>query len=423
MEYSMYYCPECGKKYKVKGEGRSITCKSCTGVYLIKKSLTFVHISDLHLGKNLCDMDLIDDQRYILMQIIGIIKNKAVDGVFISGDIYDRAVPSEAATELLNEFLEELSKLKINIFIISGNHDSDERLNYGSRLFESSHIYISAKYRGKLFKYTMNDGDGEVDIYMLPFIKASTVKNMFPDADISSYNDALRVVIENEHIDPQRRNILLAHQFVAGKGKDPRISGSESVATQCVGTVEKVGYDLFDAFDYVALGHIHSPQSVGREEIRYSGSPLKYSLSEVNDNKSVPIITMGPKGNTEIELVALKPLRNLRHLKGNMSDLLRNDNIVFPNDYIYITLTDEDIQNDAMHICRQRYPYTVKVDYENSHTKQIENADIDIKIRNKSFDEVIRDFYSAMYGSDISDDEMKVMMETAKEAGVINEAG
>ena len=210
-------------------------------------------MADLHLGRNLCEMDLIDDQRYILRQIVNIVKEKEADGVIIAGDVYDKAVPSEAATRLLSDFLDELARLKVKTFIISGNHDSDERLGYGSNLFESNKIFISAKYNGTLMKHTMNDGNGELDIWLLPFVKASQVKRFYPDEEINSYDDAVRVVIDKAGIDPERRNMLIAHQFVTGRGSAPKMSGSESIATRSVGAVELVGVDIFSAFDYVAL--------------------------------------------------------------------------------------------------------------------------------------------------------------------------
>ena len=422
-EFEIYRCPRCGKKYKVKSGLGRIKCSACKDVYLLKKNLTFVHMADLHLGRNLCEMDLIDDQRYILRQIVNIVKEKEADGVIIAGDVYDKAVPSEAATRLLSDFLDELARLKVKTFIISGNHDSDERLGYGSNLFESNKIFISAKYNGTLMKHTMNDGNGELDIWLLPFVKASQVKRFYPDEEINSYDDAVRVVIDKAGIDPERRNMLIAHQFVTGRGSAPKMSGSESIATRSVGAVELVGVDIFSAFDYVALGHIHSSQSVERYEVRYAGSPLKYSLSEVNSNKSVTLVTAGKKGSFKIETVPLRPLRDLRHIRGEMSVLLKKENIMSPNDYLYVTLTDEEVRPDAIGIFRQSYPYTVRLDYDNSHTKELEKNDVDIRIRNKTFDELVTDFYSEIYGCEISDDEMKVMKDIAKEAGVINEAG
>ena len=213
----------------------------------------------------------------------------------------------------------------------------------------------------------------------------------------------------------------MAHQFVAGKGADPALAGSESIGTQSVGLVEKIGCDCFDAFDYVALGHIHSPQSVGRDAVRYAGSPLKYSLSEANNSKSVPLITVSAEEGIEIALLPLKPMRDMRHVKGPLKELLDKKNVTAPEDFIYATLTDEDTLSDAMGIFQQVYPHTVRIDYDNSHTKEIEQVDISKIAENKSFPELIGDFYRLMYGCEITEEEMDVMRTAAREAGVINE--
>ncbi len=383
--------------------------------------MKLMHLGDLHLGKSLGDFDLNEDQKYILDQILGIIDEREVDGILIAGDVYDRAVPSESATNLLDYFLKCLADKKVKTFMISGNHDSDDRLNYGSSLFAANHIYISAQFMGNLYRQTVIDEHGEADIYLLPFVKASQVRHFYPEEKIESYDDAVRTILAHAQIDPGKRNILVAHQFVAGKGADPELGGSESAGTQSVGLVEKIGYDCFDGFDYVALGHIHSPQSVGRKEVRYSGSPLKYSLSEVGNDKSVPVITLGEKGDVEIELVKLRPMRDMRHLKGPIEKLLDRENITSPEDFIYATLTNEDIIDDAMGILQQVYPNTVKIDYDNSRTREIDRIDIANIAEQKSFDELIGDFYRKMYGCDISEEEMQVMKEAAKEAGVIDE--
>lgn len=383
--------------------------------------MKLLHLGDLHLGKSLGDFDLIEDQKYILNQILELIDKESVDAVLIAGDVYDRAVPSEAATRLLDLLLNQLASRKVKTFMISGNHDSDERLNYGSALFERNDIYISAKYRGNLDKYIIGDGDAEVSIYLLPFVKASHVKHYFPKAEIQTYEDAVKVILENADIDSEKINILVAHQFVAGKGEDPALSGSEGAGTQSVGLVEKIGYDCFDDFDYVALGHIHSPQRIGRDEVRYSGSPLKYSLSEVNNEKSVPIITIDEKNHVNIELFPLKPMRDMRHIKGKMEDLLSKANVTSTEDFIYATLTDEDIINDAMGIFQQTYPNTVKIDYDNRRTKEIGQVDITNLAQNRSFAELIEDFYRLMYSCEISQEEMDLMKTVAREAGIIDE--
>ncbi len=384
--------------------------------------MKFLHLGDLHLGKTLSDFDLIEDQRYILDQILHIAEKESIDGVFIAGDVYDKSIPSEAATKLLDYFMIKLAQKEIKVFMVSGNHDSDDRLNYGSTLFASNQIFISAVFDGTIHKQSFASGDTEIDIYMLPFVKVSQVRHYFPDEDIECYDDAVRTIIKNMSINPQNKNILVAHQFVAGTGEDPELAGSESVGTQSVGMVEKIGYTCFDDFDYVALGHIHSPQRVGRDEIRYSGSPLKYSLSEANNEKSVPLITVSAEEKVKIELVPLKPMRDMRHIKGTLKELLDKKNVKAPEDFIYATLTDEDIVNDAMGIFQQVYPNTVRIDYDNSHTKEIEQVDISRIAENKSFPELIEDFYRQMYGCEITEEEMDVMRAAAREAGVINEA-
>ncbi len=385
--------------------------------------MKFLHLGDLHLGKTLFDFDLVEDQRYILDQILCIAEKESVDGVLIAGDVYDKSVPSEAATKLLDYFLMKLAQKEIKVFMVSGNHDSDDRLNYGSTLFASNQIFISAVFDGTLHRQSFAEEDTKINIYMLPFVKASQVRHYFPDEKIESYDDAVQTIIRNTDINKGNKNILVAHQFVSGKGEDPALAGSESVGTQSVGLVEKIGYDCFNDFDYVALGHIHSPQKVGREEIRYAGSPLKYSLSEANNEKSVSLITVSAEERVKIELVPLKPMRNVRHIKGTLKELLDKKNVKAPEDFIYATLTDEDIINDAMGIFQQVYPNTVRIDYDNSHTREIEQVDISKIAENKSFPELIGDFYRLMYGCEITEEEMDVMRTAAREARVINEAG
>ena len=385
--------------------------------------MRFLHLGDLHLGKSLLDFDLISDQKYLLDQIFDMIRTKKIDAVLIAGDIYDKSIPSEAAVRLFDSFIRRLAEEKILTFIISGNHDSEERLNFGSSLFELSDIYIAAKYEGVLYEKTVFDEEGEIHIWLLPFVKASVVRHYFPEEKIDSYEKAVRIVLEHAQIDRTKRNIILAHQFVTGENlEEPELGGSEGLSVQSVGLIEKISYRCFDDFDYVALGHIHSPQRVGRDEVRYSGSLMKYSLREARRAKTLPVITMGKKGEIEIETVELKPLHDLRHIKGTMENLLKKENIVNPEDYIYVTLMDEDIITDAVGIFRQHYPNMVKLDYDNSHTQEIESIDFSKIGEKKEFPELIADFYHQMYGCEISEEEQKIMREVAREAGVHYEA-
>lgn len=383
--------------------------------------MKIMHLGDLHIGKSLGDFDLYEDQKYILEQVLNLIKEKSVDALLIAGDVYDKAIPGEKSVQLLDYFLKRLVETGIKTYMISGNHDSDERLNFGSSLFESNNIYINSKFNGILKKYSLNDEFGELNIYLLPFVKASQVQHFFPEEKIDSYDMAVRTILKHSDFDACKRNILVAHQFVAGKD-DPEIAGSEGLSVHNVGMVEKIGYRSLAEFDYVALGHIHSPQSVGLKHIRYCGSPLKYSLSEVNNNKSVPVITFKDKGEVLVEFAPLLPMRDIRHLRGNIKNLLDKKNISCENDFIYATLTNEDIVNDAMGIFREYYPNTVKIDYDNSHTKEIENVDITRITQNKTFDELIKDFYMQMYSCDMGEEELEIMKWAAKEAGVGNEA-
>lgn len=383
--------------------------------------MKFLHLGDLHIGKSLLDFSLIDDQKYILDKIIEIAENRKVDGVLIAGDVYDRAIPSEEAVRLFDYFLCTLSDKKIKTFVISGNHDSDVRLNFGSSLFESNGVYIASKFDGKISKKELTVGREIVSIYMLPFVKASQVRYFYPKAKIETYEDAVRTIIENADIDKNATNILVAHQFVAGGGEDTVLAGSESAAVQNVGLVEQIGACVFDCFDYVALGHIHAPQQIKRETLRYSGSPLKYSLSEISNEKSMPLVLI-EDGEVSVELIDLKPMRDLRHIKGRMEQLLDKENITSPDDYIYVTLTDENIINDAMGIFQQVYPNTLRIDYDNSHTRELESVDITKLDENKSFGELISDFYKMVYKCEMTDEEMAIMMDVAREEGLVNEA-
>ncbi|MBQ6132784.1 MAG: exonuclease SbcCD subunit D [Lachnospiraceae bacterium] len=383
--------------------------------------MKLLHIGDLHIGRSLFDFSLIDDQRFILDQIISVADQREVEAVIIAGDVYDRAVPSEEAVGLFDHFLRELASRHIKTFVISGNHDSDERLNFGSSLFETNEIYISSKFDGKLFKKELKDKDKTINIYLLPFVKASQVRHFYPDAEIETYEDAVRTIIDNADINEAETNILAAHQFVAGKGKETIFSGSESAGVLNVGLVEQIGASCFERFDYVALGHIHAPQQLGRETLRYCGSPLKYSLSEINNDKSMPLISI-EDGNVSVELIPLEPKRDMRHIKGRMEQLLDKENIRSPEDFVYVTLTDEDVISDAMGIFQQVYPNTVRIDYDNDHTRELERVDITRIGENKSFDELISEFYQMVYKCDISDEELSIMMDAAREAGVLDEA-
>lgn len=383
--------------------------------------MKLLHLGDLHIGKSVNDYSMIEDQKYIFHEILMMIDKYQVDGVLIAGDVYDKAVPSEEAVAVLDGFLCQLAERQVKTYMISGNHDSDERLHFGSALFETNGIYICSKYRGELYKQTAEDEYGKVNLYLLPFVKASQVRHFFPEEEIETYDQAIDVILKHASINKKERNILIAHQFVVSSREEPRLGGSENASVQQVGTIEKISSDRFSLFDYVALGHIHSPQRIGRDTIRYCGSPLKYSLSEVSREKSVPMLTLGKKGALDMEFLPLRPRRDMRHLKGRLEQLLDKNNITDTDDYIYVTLTDEIPIPDAMAMLRQYYPNMMKLDYENSYTRGAEAIDITRVTRKKDFPELISEFYHMMCGRDMEEKERQILLEAAKEADIIDE--
>lgn len=380
--------------------------------------MKLIHLSDLHLGKSVYEFSMIEDQRYMLEQILGMIRQEDMDAVLLAGDIYDRSIPSEEAVKLLDSFLTELAKMEKKVFVISGNHDSDERLHYGSRLFRENGIYIAGRYEGEIPCVDLEDDYGSVHIWMMPYVKASRVAHFFPEADTSTYDSAFRAAISHCEVKKEERNVILVHQFVTGREKEVELSGSESAVAN-VGTIDKISADCFDDFDYVAMGHIHSAQAVERETCRYAGSPLKYSLNkkELEMPKTVPVITLYEKGNIEVKLNFLNPLREVRRIKGRLKDLLEHAEDT--EDYIYVTLTDEETQYDAMARIQEVYPNTMKLDYDNSSTWAIQGEENLLETEEKSFQELVADFYQLINGGEPDPEEWKLIEDVAREAGVI----
>ena len=352
--------------------------------------MKILHLADLHIGKIIYEQSLLEDQEYMLKQIEKIIEKEKIEAVLISGDIYDRSIPPADAVEVLDKFLNNLIKiLKVKVFIISGNHDSKERLNFGSKIFENDGLYIQTTYNGRIRKVEL---DEKINIYMLPFIKPIEVKQYFENEKIETYNDAIKHIIENEKLDKTKINILMAHQFVTSGTTNPETCESETIN---VGGLDNVDASNFSEFDYVALGHIHGPQKIGKEKIRYSGTMLKYSFSEVNHHKSVVIIEI-KNGKVDFKLESLTPLRDMRKIQGPIEELVKKENYEGTNqqDYIKAVITNEEAIYDAIGQIRKIYPNTLSLDILNSKSY---NNDIDIenfgKIKEKSEFELFNDFY------------------------------
>lgn len=326
--------------------------------------MKFIHLSDLHLGKRIYETSLIEDQQHILAQILEIVDGENPDGVLIAGDVYDKAIQSVEAINLFDDFLNRLYERSLPVFIISGNHDSAERMAFGAKIMSPGGIYIAPPYQGEVYKVDLEDGFGPLHIFMLPFVKKSLVKSLFPEEEIETTTDALRCVLSHTQLNGDDRNILIAHQFITGS----QTSDSEEYA---VGGADNVDAFVFDAFDYVALGHIHGPQPAGRETIRYCGTPLKYSFSEVDHEKSVTVVEMKEKGSVLIRTIPLKPLRDMKQLKGSYQELMNAGFTAETNraDFYRIILTDENDVTDAIARLRTVYPNILTLEYDNKRTQ------------------------------------------------------
>lgn len=327
--------------------------------------MKFLHLADLHLGKRVNGFSMLEDQAHILRQILAILDDEQPDGVLIAGDVYDKSVPSVEAVELLDGFLTELRTRGVPVLLISGNHDSPERLAFGGRVMDSCGIHISPVYDGALAPVTLHDEFGPVHVWLLPFVKPAHMRRWFPDADIESYTDAVAEAVAHMDIDTAARNVLVTHQFVTGGTR----SGSEELS---VGGTDNVDSGVFAPFDYVALGHLHGAQHIGRETIRYAGSPLKYSFSEARQHKSVTVVTLGEKGDVQVRTVALTPLRELREIRGSYNELTARsfyEHTTYRSDYLHLILTDEQDVFDAMSRLRTIYPYLMTLDYDNARTR------------------------------------------------------
>ena len=362
--------------------------------------MKFVHLSDLHLGKRVNEYSMLEDQEYILTKIINIIDDEKPAGVIIAGDVYDKSIPSAEAVQMFDDFLTRLAKRNLQVFIISGNHDSPERMSFGSRLMDQSGIHISQVYSGKIEPFALKDEHGIINVYMLPFVKPAHVKR-FSDESIESYTDAIRVAVAEMNVVQSARNLLITHQFVTGATR----SESEDVS---VGGSDNVDVSVFDGFDYVALGHIHSPQNCTSERVRYCGTPLKYSFSEAKDNKSVTVVELAKKGILSVKTVALVPMRDMVEIKGRYNEIMLKsfyENTSYQEDYIHITLTDEEDIVDAIGKLRTVYHNLMKLDYDNKRTRSVAQVDGAVDVETKTPIELFSDFYELQNNQPMSDEQ------------------
>jgi len=362
--------------------------------------MKLIHLSDLHLGKRVNEFSMLEDQQYILTEILQIIDREKPDGVMTAGDVYDKSVPSAEAVALLDDFLVRLAKRDLQVFLISGNHDSPERMAFGGRLMAQSGVHLAPVYDGKVSPITLTDNYGPVNLYLLPFLKPAHVRRCFPEREILTYTDALAAAIEAMGADPAQRNVLVTHQFVTGAAR----CESEEIS---VGGTDNVDVSVFEPFDYVALGHIHGPQQVGRETVRYCGTPLKYSFSEAKHQKSVTVVELGEKGAVSVRTVPLAPMRDLAELRGTYEELTFRgfyQGTSYPRDYVHITLTDEEDIPDAVSKLRIIYPNLMKLDYDNKRTRAgivLERAED----QQRSPLELLEEFYEKQNGQPMGEEQ------------------
>lgn len=369
--------------------------------------MKLIHLSDLHLGKRVNEFSMLEDQEYILTKIINIIDEQNPQGVIIAGDVYDKSVPSAEAVELFDDFLFRLSKRNLKVFVISGNHDSAERIAFGGRLMDKSGIYMSPVYNGKVEPIALEDEYGSLNVYMLPFVKPSNVRRFYPENEIVSYTDAIKLAVDGMHIDEAQRNILITHQFVTGALR----TESEEVS---VGGTDNVDASAFDGFDYIALGHIHRSQKCGSEFVRYSGTPLKYSFSEAKDVKSVTVVEMKEKGNIELSFIPLTPKRDMVEIKGKYDEVMLKsfyEGTTYDEDYMHITLTDEEDIPDVLTKLRVVYKNIMKLDYDNLRTRHSAEITGASDVKSKSPLEHFSEFYEQQNGQPLSEEQTTFMME------------
>ena len=378
--------------------------------------MKLIHLSDLHLGKRVNEFSMLEDQAFILKQILEIADREKPDGVLLAGDLYDKPVPPAEAVGLLDWFLTELSVRKIAVFAISGNHDSAERIAFGSRLMGDRGVFLSPVYDGTVEKVEMQDEYGTVCVYLLPFLKPAVVRGVWKHKSdgesgaeygedtavdqIRTYDDALRRAVSSIQLDLSKRNLLVSHQFVTGASR----CESEEIF---VGGLDQIDASIFDDFDYVALGHIHSPQHVGRETVRYCGTPQKYSFSEAGQEKSVTVVELKEKGDVSISTIPLRPLRDLRKIKGTYLEVTSRDFYAKTNtsDYLQITLTDEEDILDGLQKLRIIYPNLMQLEYDNQRTRENQEILQVQAMEEKSELELFEEFYQLQNNQPMSEEQ------------------
>ena len=374
--------------------------------------MKFLHLSDLHLGKRVNEFPMLADQKAILAQILKIADDERPNAVLIAGDVYDKSVPPVEAVDLFDDFLVKLAARKLPVYVIGGNHDSPERLAFCNRLIDASGIHISPAYGGDVRPLSLADGYGKVNIYMLPFVKPANVRRYFPEEQIDSYTDAVRVAISKMQVNAAERNLLVTHQFVTGAAR----CDSEEIS---VGGADNVDLSVFDAFDYVALGHIHGAQNIS-PRVRYCGTPLKYSFSEAKQQKSVTVAELKEKGTLEIRTVPLTPERDMHEIRGTYEEIASKnfyENTTYRSDYMHVTLTDETDVPDAMAKLRVIYRNLMTLSYDNTRTRARTELGVAAETEKKTPLDLFAEFYEKQNGAPMDEEQRAFVRELIEKEG------
>lgn len=379
--------------------------------------MKFIHIGDLHLGKMLSHHSFIEEQKTVLFELLDYMSKNKIPMLVIAGDVYDRLVPPVEAVNLFNEFLEKaILELHIKVLIISGNHDSHERLQFASSILKKQGLIISSVLNEKIETYEYED----TIFHLLPFVKPATVKDLYPEAEIKTYNDAVKILLEHHLVDTTKKNVMITHQFVASYKED--VIESESEVMLSVGGTEVIDVHLFDDYDYVALGHLHAPQKISRETVRYSGSLLRYSFDEVKQKKSVCVVDITNKEDIKIELVELHPNITLQKYRGNLADFLNLNNSIVENkaDYLFFELTDHVLIAHAMDQLKLIYPNVLQINYINLTSES--NNDQIFEIKKIDDRTVFNDFYQSIRKQPLNQTQIEIINELLEKVGEHNEA-
>ena len=386
--------------------------------------MKLIHTADLHIGKSVCEHSMLDEQRFILANILEVVATEKPDALLIAGDVYDKSVPSAEAVAVLDEFLVQLSKTGTKVFVLSGNHDSAERIAFGGRIMADRGVYMSPVYSGAFTPVTLKDELGEVDVWMLPFVRPATVRACLEGDDdraqVTDYTSATRMAIAQMKFADGRRNVLLAHQFVTG--------AERSDSEESVGGLDNVDASVFEGFDYVALGHIHKPQNVAKDaagvaRVRYSGTPLKYSLSEKDHKKSLTVVELGGKtqsglADISVREIPLKPAHDVREIRGTFAELVSPEyqrkqvaEGLKLDDYVYVKLTDENDVPDAALKLRGIYPNLMMLDYDNERTRNQRITVGDTKVEQRTPMELFGEFFTDMTKRELNEEESKFVQD------------